>query len=95
MTDHMKGRYAIGKLQKVHLHLVREEIVHRGGEVDSNTGIIMLDKCLQRLEVEQQRKTFRERTGNSAREEDLNSDSFKPRIGIVAYNALLEKELIY
>ena len=59
VTDHMKGRYAIGKLRKFHLHLVLEELVHRGGEVDSNMGIIILGKCLQRLEVEQQRKTFR------------------------------------
>ena len=95
VKDHMKGRYTIGKLQKVHLHLVREEIVHRGGDVDLNMGIRMLGKCLQILEVEQQRKTFRESTGNSSRDEYMHRDSFKPHVGTAAHNALLEKERIY
>ena len=91
VTDHMKGRYAIGNLIKFHLHLIREEIVHRGDEVDSNMGIIIMSECLKRLEAEQQRKVFRERTGNSARDEDLNRDSFKPHVRTATYNALLEK----
>ena len=91
-TDHMKGQYAFGKLRKVHLQLVRDKIVRRGGVVEPKLGIRALGKYLQGLEVEQQRKTYREQTGNDTRDEDLTRDSFKPHAGTAAFNALLKKE---
>ena len=51
-----------------------------------------LGKCLLALEIAEQRKTYKERTGTDARDEDLNTTTFKPCCGTPEYNALLRKD---
>lgn len=92
VTGHMKGSHTFGKIQKVHLELFRKEIIHRSREADQKMKIRMMGKYLQSLEIQQQRKTYREQTGNNARDKDLNWDSFKPHLGMAAFNALVKKE---
>ena len=92
VTDHMRGRFPYGKLQKVHLLLVQAEIRHRGGEVDPKMKIRKLGQYLKTLDIENQRKTYKERTGVDARDEDLNTTTFKPCCGTTEYNALLRKD---
>ena len=54
--------------------------------------IRMMSEYLKSLEIEQQRKTYREQTGNDARDKNLDRGSFKPHVGTAAYDALVEKE---
>ena len=91
-TDLMVDRFPYGKLRTVHLDLVRAEILSRGGEVDTTMKIRALGKYLLQLELEMQRKTYKERTGNDARDEDLNRNTFKPHHGTADFNALLQKD---
>ena len=78
MKDHMMGRFPYGKLGIVHLNLVREELAHRGSEVDTKMRIRNLGKYLLSIELQEQRKTYKERTGKDARDEDLNKSTFEP-----------------
>ena len=88
-TDHMLGRFPYGKLRIVHIHLVRVEINHRGGEFDDKMKIRVLGKLLLELELKVQRITYKARTGKDARDEDLNTSTFEPVCGTDAFNALL------
>ena len=92
VMDHMRGRFPYGKLLKVHLLLVQAEIRHRGGEVDPKMKIRKLGQYLKTLDIENQRKTYKERTGVDARDDDLNTTTFKPCCETTEYNALLRKD---
>ena len=92
VTDHMRGRFPYGKLLTVHIPLIQAEIFHRGGEPNPKMKIRKLGKCLLELEIANQRKTYKERTGTDARDEDLNTTTFKPCCGTSEYNALLWME---
>ena len=51
-----------------------------------------LGKCLLMLDLELQRKTYKETTGKDARDENLKSVSFEPCRGTADYDALMQKE---
>ena len=78
---HTVGRLPCGKLQTVHLDLVRADIFYCGGAVDHKMGIRRLGNCLLEFELEFQSKIYKERTGNDARDEDLNHNTFKHHHG--------------
>ena len=77
-TDHMMGRFLYGKLGIVHLNLVREELAHRGSEVDTKMRIINLGKYLLSIELHKQRTTYKERAGKDARDDQFNTSTFEP-----------------
>ena len=88
-TDHMIGRFPYGKLCVAHIESIRSKIVQRGGEIDHKMKIRALGKLLLELEMKEQRITYKATTGNDARDEDLNTSTFKPRCGTDVFNALL------
>ena len=92
VTDHMRGRFPYCKLLTIHIPLIQAEICHCGCEPDPKMKIRKLGKCLLELEIANQRKTYKERTGTDVRDEDLNTTTFKPCCGTSEYNALLRKE---
>ena len=92
VTDHMLQRFSYGKLGIVYLNLVWSDIIHRGGVVDPKMKVRKTGKCLLKLDLELQRKTYKETAGKDARDENLKSVSFEPVRGTADYDALMQKE---
>ena len=88
----MLGRFSYGKLRIVHSNLFQSYIIHRGGVVDPKMKVRKLGKCLLKLDLELQRKTYKEMPGKDARDENLKSVSFEPFLGTADYDAFLQKE---
>ena len=50
-----------------------------------------MGKYLLSIELQEQRKTYKERTGKDARDEQLNKGTFETFRGTAVYYALLQK----
>lgn len=92
IMDHILGRSPFVKLGSFLLHLVGEEIIHRGGEVYPKMRVRQLGKRLLKMELERQRQTYKERTNEDSKYDYLKSNTFKPHRVIADYYELLLKK---